>query len=402
MTDNSRREIALGVAGGIAAYKSAEIIRLLVKSGVGINVIMTRHAETFTTPLTLGTLSGRPVIRDLVDSSSGGDIEHIALSRRIALLAVAPATAATLARFAHGAADDFLSTFFLAVCCPVLVVPSMNTRMLHHPATQANLALLRARGVRVMDAEEGSLACGEEGEGRLPPPERIVAEILRHLERRGFWSLQTVLVTAGPTREFLDPARVLTNPATGRMGYAVAEEAALRGARVILVSGPAEIPAPWGADLVRVETTEEMRRAVMDSLPRATIVVKAAAPADFRPARNAGEKISKGKGPISLSLEPTPDILQEVAAQKDGRYLVGFAAETGDLLKRALAKLRDKHLDLVVANEVGKPGAGFASDTNRVVFVAPDGAAETLPLLSKREVAVRLLDRIEAERGGAG
>ena len=237
MPDSTSREIVLGITGGIGAYKAVEIIRLLVKSDVGVTAILTRNAEAFVTPLTIQTLSGRPVIRDLYDLSVGGDIEHIALSRRISLLVVAPATAGTLARFAHGLAQDFLSTFFLAVACPVLVAPSMNTRMLQNPATLENLAVLRARGVRVMEPDAGSLACGEEGSGRLPEPGRIVSEILRHLDRRAFWSGQTVLVTAGPTREFLDPTRTLTNPSTGRMGYAVAEEAALRGARVILVSG---------------------------------------------------------------------------------------------------------------------------------------------------------------------
>jgi len=400
MSDSTSHEIVLGITGGIGAYKSAEIIRLLVKSDVGVTAILTRNAEAFVTPLTIQTLSGRPVIRDLYDLSAGGDIEHIALSRRIALLVVAPATAATLARFAHGLAQDFLSTFFLAVSCPVLVAPSMNTRMLRNPATLENLALLRARGVRVMEPDVGSLACGEEGSGRLPEPGRIVSEILRHLDRRAYWSGQTVLVTAGPTREFLDPTRTLTNPSTGKMGYAVAEEAALRGARVILVSGPAALADPWGVEVIRVETTEEMRRAVVAALPRVTIVVKAAAPADFRPAKASPVKTPKAGWSPTISLEPTPDILAEIGANKDGRYLVGFAAETTDLLSRARSKMLEKNLDLIVANEVGKADSGFGSDNDRVVLLAPDGPEEVLPLLSKREVAARLLDRIESERGG--
>jgi len=401
MPANAVREIALGVSGGIGAYKVPELVRLLVKAGVGVHVILTRNAENFVTPMTLQVLSGRPVIRDLYDLSGGVDIEHIALSRRIGLLAVAPATASILARFASGLATDFLSTFYLAVECPVLVAPSMNTRMLLHPATRENLRILRDRGVRVMEPGVGALACGEEGSGRLPEPGEICQEILRHLEGREFWARQTVLVTAGPTREYLDPARVITNPSTGKMGYAVAEEAALRGARVILVSGPSLLPPPWGAGVVRVESAEEMRRAVLEALPGATIVVKAAAPADFRPSHPSADKRPKDGFPSTFAIEPTPDILAEVASRKEGRYLVGFTAGTTGLVESARAKLERKHLDLMVANEVGKPDAGFASDTNRVILVARDGTAEVLPLLSKKEVAVRLLDRIEADRAKA-
>ena len=398
MPDREVREIALGVSGGIAACKAPELVRLLVKAGVGVHVILTRNAEHFVTPMTLQVLSGRPVIRDLWDLSGGGDVEHISLSRRISLLAVAPATASILARFARGLALDFLSTFFLAVECPVLVAPSMNTRMLLHPATRENLEILRRRGVRVMEPGVGELACGEEGSGRLPEPVEICGEILRHLDRREFWARQTVLVTAGPTREHLDPVRVITNPSTGKMGYAVAEEAALRGARVILVSGPTLLPGPWGVEVVRVESTEEMRRAVLAALPGATVVVKAAAPADFRFSSPSAEKLAKADLPSTLAVEPTPDILAEIGPRKEGRYLVGFTAGTADLLETARAKLRQKQVDLMVANEVGKPEAGFASDTNRVILVARDGTAEALPLLSKREVAARLLDRIEADR----
>ncbi len=398
MPDRPVREIALGVSGGIGAYKVPELVRLLVKADVGVHVILTRNAEYFVTPMTLQVLSGRPVIRDLFELSGRADVEHIELSRRIGLLAVAPATASVLSRFAHGLALDFLSTFYLAVECPVLVAPSMNTRMLLHPATGENLAILRSRGVRVMEPAAGALACGEEGSGRLPEPKEIFQEIVRHLDRREFWTRQTVLVTAGPTREYLDPARVITNPSTGKMGFAVAEEAALRGAKVRLISGPSMLPDPWGAEVVRVETTEEMRRAVLEALPGSTVVVKAAAPADFRPSRPSPEKGPKGEMPAAVAIEPTPDILAEIGPRKEGRYLVGFTAATADLLVNARAKMRQKHLDLVVANEIGKPGAGFGSDTNRAVLVAPDGTEESLPLLSKREVAARLLDRIEADR----
>jgi phosphopantothenoylcysteine decarboxylase / phosphopantothenate---cysteine ligase len=397
MSDRPQREIALGISGGIGAYKTPELVRELVRSGVKVTAILTSNAEAFVTPLTLQTLTGEPVIRGLYDLSGSTDVEHIALSRRIGLLAVAPATAATLARFAHGLAQDFLSTFFLAVSCPVLVAPSMNTRMWLHPATQANLALLRSRGVRVMEPGVGDLACGETGSGRLPEPREISAEILRLLDRRASWSGETVLVTAGPTREYLDPARILTNPSTGRMGYAVAEEALLRGAKVILVSGPSPLNEPWGAEVIRVETTEDMRAAVMDALPRATLVIKAAAPADFRPRHASAEKSPKDS--LSrLDLEATPDILSEISRRKSGQRVIGFSAGTTDYLEAARRKMKEKGLDLVVANRVDEPGAGFGSPTNRVVILAADGSQEALPLLTKREVAERLLDRIEALR----
>ena len=398
MSDKPAREIALGICGGIAAYKIPELIRLLARERVQVTPILTRNAEAFVTPLTLQTVSGRAVIRDLYDLSAGADVEHIALSRRIGLLLIAPATAATLARLAHGLASDFLSTFTLAVPCPVLVAPSMNTRMLLHPATQANLEMLRRRGVRLLEPGVGALACGEEGSGRLTDLPEIVSEVTRLLDRRDSWSRETILVTAGPTREYLDPARVLTNPSTGKMGYAVAEEALRRGARVILVSGPTALPAPWGAECVRVETTEAMRAAVLQALPRCSMVIKAAAPADFRPASTTPDKAPK-ETLKRIDLEPTPDILAEVARRKDGRFVVGFAAGTGDFVQAAKRKLAEKGLDLVVANRVDEPGSGFAGEDNRVVVVGADGSEEAWPSMSKREVAGRLLDRIEALRG---
>jgi len=400
MPDRPPREIALGISGGIGAYKTPELVRELVRSRVKVTAILTHNAEAFVTPLTLQTLTGEPVIRGLYDLSGGADVEHIALSRRIGLLAVAPATAATLARFAQGLAQDFLSTFFLAVPCPVLVAPSMNTRMWLHPATQANLALLRSRGVRVLEPDVGELACGEIGSGRLPEPRAIASEILKLLDRRDSWSQETVLVTAGPTREYLDPARVLTNPSTGRMGYAVAEEALLRGAKVILVSGPSALVEPWGAEMIRVETTEEMRKAVMEALPRSTWVIKAAAPADFRPRHPSAEKSAKAS--LSrLDLEATPDILAEIARCKNGQKVVGFSAGTTDYLEAARLKLEEKKLDLVVANRVDESDAGFGAPTNRVVLLGADGSQEALPLLSKREVAARLLDRLESLRNAS-
>ncbi|HEV8375074.1 MAG TPA: bifunctional phosphopantothenoylcysteine decarboxylase/phosphopantothenate--cysteine ligase CoaBC, partial [Candidatus Polarisedimenticolia bacterium] len=267
------------------------------------------------------------------------------------------------------------------------------------PATQANLSLLRSRGVQVMEPGEGELACGEVGSGRLPGIEDLTREILRLAARRETWAGETVLVTAGPTREYLDPARVLTNPSSGRMGYAVAEEALQRGARVLLVSGPSPLPAPWGAEVIRVGTTEEMRAAVLHALPRATMVIKAAAPADFRPTLVSTEKSPK-EHLSRLELEPTPDILREVMQKKNGQLVVGFSAGTGDYLEAARRKLRDKQLDLVVANRVDRPGAGFESETNEGVMITAGGDEEVLPRLSKREMAVRLLDRVESLRKG--
>ena len=396
MSDSSR-EIALGISGGIGAYKTPELVRELVRAGVQVTAILTRNAEAFVTPLTLQTLTGKPVLRDLYDLAQGSDIEHIALSRRIGLLAVAPATAATLSRFAHGLAADFLSTFYLAVPCPVLVAPSMNTRMWMHPATQANVVLLKSRGVQVMEPGVGALACGETGSGRLPEPVDLAREILRLLDLGRTWSAETVLVTAGPTREFMDPARVLTNPSTGRMGYAVAEEALARGARVLLVTGPSELPEPAGAEVVRVETTEQMCAAVLEALPRASVVIKAAAPSDFRP-RTPSTRKSPKESMSHLDLEPTVDILAEVSRRKNGQRVIGFSAGTEDFLDAARRKLAEKKLDLVVANRVDEPGAGFGAPTNRVVFLGADGSREDLPLLSKRDVAARLLDRIASMR----
>jgi phosphopantothenoylcysteine decarboxylase / phosphopantothenate---cysteine ligase len=401
MSNKNAPEIALGISGGIGAYKTPELVRALVHAGVGVTAILTKNAEAFVTPLTLQTVTGRLVIRDLYDLSAGGDVEHIDLARRISVLAVAPATAATLARFAHGLAQDFLSTFFLAVTCPVLVAPSMNTRMLEHPATRDNLSLLRSRGVQVLEPGSGELACGEVGRGRLPDIALLVREIVRLTERRQSWAGETVLVTAGPTREYLDPARVLTNPSSGRMGYAVAEEALSRGATVLLVSGPSALPAPAGAELIRVETTEQMRVAVLEALPRATVVVKAAAPADFRPTRVSSEKAPKAQH-LRLDLEPTPDILAEIAQKRNGQVVVGFSTGTGDYREAARRKLREKHLDLVLANPIDRPGAGFGSETNEGAMIAADGVEEDLPSLSKREMAGRLLDRVESLWKGRG
>ena len=406
-------EIVLGVTGGIAAYKAAEVVRGLRRAGAGVTVVMTSHAEKFITPLTLQTLSGRRVITSHFDlaapGADAGDVEHIGLARDCGLLLIAPATASILAKMAHGLADDFLSTFYLAVTCPVMVAPAMNTKMWEHPATRENLARLKRRGVIVVDPEVGPLASVNEGvgAGRLASPEVIVT---RALDVTGWpargpvgagLSGMSVLVTAGPTREALDPVRYLSNPSTGKMGFAVAEAARDLGATVVLVTGPTSLPDPPGMTTLRVESARQMREAVMQRLPDCSVVVKAAAVSDFRPAREQRQKAKKDEAELTLALERTPDILSEIAKAKGKRFLVGFAAETEDLVKNARRKLADKHLDLIVANKVatekGRSGNGaFGAGTNEVVILGKDGMMERWPRMPKTEVAARLVALIAA------
>ena len=393
--------VVLGVTGGIAAYKAAEIVRGLRREGAEVSVIMTRHAQEFITPLTLQVLSGRPALTWQFDTTHGADVEHITLVRESDVLVVAPATADILAKFAHGVADDFLSTFYTAYTGPVLVAPAMNSRMWAHPSVQENLRVLRSRGVGVVEPEAGDLACGEEGVGRLAGPEAIVSETLR-LARRGV-SLagERVLVTAGPTREPIDPVRSITNRSSGRMGYAIAEAARRRGAEVTLVTGPASLPLPWGVETVRVETAAQMAQEVLGRFERCTICFMAAAVADFRPASPAAAKIRREGGRIALDLVPTEDILRAVAARRtpaDGRLVIGFAAETGDPEARARGKLAEKGLDYIFANDVTLPGAGFDVETNALIGLARDGARREFPLAAKVDLAEQILDWIEERR----
>jgi phosphopantothenoylcysteine decarboxylase / phosphopantothenate---cysteine ligase len=389
-------KIALGVSGGIAAYKSAEIVRLLQDRGVRVQVVMTRAAQEFVRPLTFAALSGEKAIIDLFGSDESqanveSAIEHIAIAQAIDGLLVAPATADVLAKFAQGIANDFLSTLYLATTAPVVVAPAMNVNMWNHPATQANLEILRKRGVRVVEPGTGYLACGMTGAGRLADNEAIVATTLEAL---GAWqdlSGETVLITAGPTREKIDPVRYLTNRSSGRMGYSIAEAALRRGARVLLVSGPTSITPPGAAELTRVETAEEMRTAVLKLLPESTVVIKTAAVADFRPKDAAGQKI-KRKGPMTLELEPTTDILAEMARHKKSQIIIGFAAETENVLENARKKLTSKSLDAIVVNDVSREGIGFDSDRNAVTIIAHDEVVE-VPETSKWEVAQRVLDQ---------
>jgi len=388
------KRILLGVTGSIAAYKAVELLRQLTKAGAEVQVAMTEAATKFVTPLTFETLSRQEVLLDMWSLAYNHRIGHLEATERADLLVVAPATARTLARLALGLADDFLSCIYLASRCPVLVAPAMDCDMFEHPALQANLATLKARGVHILEPESGPLASGLVGRGRLAEIPAILAAIERMLAPRRDLDGRVVLVTAGPTREPLDPVRYLSNRSSGKMGYAIAEAAAARGATVILVSGPTALAAPPGVDMIQVETAQEMYDAVLAKLPLAAVVLKAAAVADYRPKQHAGQKIKKAEGPSEIALEPTPDILAEVGRRKGSRVLVGFAAETNDLVANARKKLAQKHLDLVVANDVSQPGAGFDADTNIVKILDPAGGVEELPLLSKREVADRILDRV--------
>ncbi len=397
-------KIALGVSGGIAAYKAAEILRLLQERGVGVQVIMTRAAQEFVRPLTFAALSGEKVITGLFEGGGAepnldSAVEHIAVAQATDLLLVAPATADLIAKFAHGIADDFLTTLFLATTAPVVIAPAMNVNMWNHAATQANLGTLRQRGVRVVEPDSGYLACGMTGPGRLASNEAIVAAALEALGVAADLAGETVLVTAGPTREALDPVRYLTNRSSGRMGYALAEAALRRGARVILITGPVTIQPPAGAELVQVETAEQLRAAVLARLGDATVVVATAAVADYTPRSRSQQKI-KRDGPLSLELEPTADILAEVARRRDKQIVVGFAAETENVLENARRKLATKSLDAIVANDVAQAGIGFDSERNAVTIITRERVVE-VPEAGKLEVAQRVLDEIVRLRQAA-
>ena len=393
-------KIALGVTGGVAAYKAAELVRRLQQEKLDVQVVMTRSAREFITPLTFAALTGKKVITEMfgADDASPANvesaIEHIAVAQRIDLLLVAPATADILGQFARGIAGDFLSTLYLATKAPVIVAPAMNVNMWEHPATQENLATLRARGVHVVDPDEGYLACGMTGAGRLAATETIAQKVLAVLGLRHDLAGQTVLVTAGPTVEDLDPVRFLSNRSSGKMGYALADAAARRGAHVILVSGPTDLGVPEGVDWVPVRATEEMRSAVRDRAREANIVIMAAAVADYRPAAAHSQKLKRGEERLTLELEPTPDILAELGREKGSRILVGFAAETSNLAENARGKLARKGADMIVANDVTQEGAGFDTDTNIVTLFLRDGREIPLPKLTKFDVANRILDQI--------
>ncbi len=387
------RHVVLGVSGGIAAYKTCVVARRLTEAGVSVEAVLTAAAAEFVGAVTFEALTGHPVITSLWQR--GRALDHVRLGREADVVVVAPATAHLIARVAAGIADDFLTALLLADRAPVLLCPAMNDRMYAHPETQANLALLRSRGVEILGPATGPLAeGGAEGPGRMVEPEEIVAAVERLLRRGAPWTGRRVLVTAGPTREHLDPVRVLTNRSSGRMGYALAEAAWLRGAEVTLVTGPTSLPPPPGVAVVRVESTEQLAAAVADALPLADLLLMAAAPADYRLAAPLERKARRGEGPLKLELEPTADVLGgTVARRKKGAVIVGFALETGDAVAGAQAKLKAKQLDLVIANDATEPGAGPEVPTNRVTIVSRTGVEE-LPLLEKAEAAEAILDRV--------
>jgi phosphopantothenoylcysteine decarboxylase/phosphopantothenate--cysteine ligase len=383
-------KIILGVGGGIAAYKSAEIARLLMQEGHAVQAVMTRAAQEFISPLTFAALTGRKTLTDLFAIESA--IEHIAVARENELMALAPATADLIARMAHGLADDFLTTLYLAFTGPVVVAPSMNSNMWLHPATQANLETLRSRGHRIVEPDSGYLACGMTGPGRLADPAAIVEAIERESRRRRDFEGETVLITAGPTQEPLDPVRYISNRSSGKMGYALAEAAAARGARVILISGPVHLAPPRGVEVIPVRTAAEMREKVFENLAEAGIVVKAAAVADFHLSKVPEQKVKKTAARLSLELDPTPDILAELGRKKGDRLLIGFAAETQNLHQESRRKLESKNCDMVVGNLVGGSETGFESDENEAVLALATGELISLPRAPKREIADRIFD----------
>jgi phosphopantothenoylcysteine decarboxylase/phosphopantothenate--cysteine ligase len=387
------KKIILGVTGGIAAYKAAELVRELVRSGAEVFVVMTRSAQAFITPLTFQTLSGNKVTTELFSLIEESEIGHIALADRAELLVIAPATANIIGKIAAGIADDMLTTIVMATKAPVLLAPAMNVHMWENPICQENIQKLRGRGFHFIDPEAGELACGYEGKGRLAEIPGIVEEIRFILSPKDL-SGETLLVTAGPTEEPIDPVRFLSNRSSGKMGFAVARAARLRGARVILVSGPSALPAPSGLKFIPVRTAAEMREAVLESLPGLSVLVMAAAVSDYRPKATSPKKIKKSQPELTLPLELNPDILREAGQRKEKRLFIGFAAETESLLANARKKLAEKNLDLIVANDVSLPGAGFAVDTNIVKLIDRSGKIEELPLMGKEDLADRLLDRV--------
>ncbi len=390
-------KVALGISGGIAAYKAAEIVRLLQDRGLRVQVVMTRAAQEFVRPLTFAALSGEKVITDLFGAGAEqpnveSAVEHIAVADSIDALVIAPATADVIAKVAHGLADDFLTTLALATKAAIIVAPAMNVNMWENAVTQQNVSVLRARGVRLVEPDSGYLACGMVGPGRLAENEKIVAAVLETLGVSQDLAGETVLVTAGPTREQIDPVRYISNRSSGRMGYALAEAALRRGARVLLISGPTALNPPAAAETTYVETADQMRREVIDCFNECSVVIMAAAVSDYKPVTTTRQKI-KRRGPFALELEPTSDILTELAERKRNQVIIGFAAETENLIENARKKLTAKSLDAIVVNDVSRPGLGFDSDRNAVTIIINGGTVE-VPETTKWEVAQRVLDAV--------
>ena len=392
------KTIVLGVCGGIAAYKAVDVVSRLIKLNAAVHVIMTESATRIVTPLTFREISGQPVYTNMWEEPKKWNVEHIELARRADLFVIAPATANMIGKMANGIADDFLSTTVMATTAPVLLAPAMNTNMYQNPATQTNLTTLAKRGIQLMEPASGMLACGTEGVGRLPEPADIVERIKTFFRYSGSLAGVRILVTAGGTREAIDPVRYIGNRSSGKMGYAIAKAAAERGAEVTLVSGPVSLATPCGVKRINVESAAQMRDAVLEAFPATDIVIKAAAVADYRPDVVAGQKIKKASDSLTLVLTKNPDILAELGKLKTTQYLVGFAAETQELLVHATEKLRKKNLDMLVANDVTLSGAGFESDTNIIKILTKDGAVEELPQMSKSELGQVILDRISSQK----
>lgn len=392
------KTIILAVTGGIAAYKAAEMTRLLVKEGAVVRVLMTRNAQEFITPLTLQTLSGNPVATETFSLTQESEIGHIRLADTADLILIAPASADVIGKVAHGIADDLLTTVLLATTAPVLVAPAMNVHMYAHPAVQDNMQLLTKRGYRFSEPGEGFLACGYEGKGRLADPEDIVEDVRAALTKKDL-TQEKIIVTAGPNAEPIDPVRFITNRSTGKMGFAMARVAWRRGADVTLVSGPTSLSPPRGVRFCSVRTAREMQHAILEHYTQATMIVSAAAVADYRPAQVAPQKIKKKEGDFVIELTRNPDILGELSSRKGSRLHIGFATETEHVLENAVHKLRNKNLDMIVANDVTQEGAGFAHDTNIVTLIDRSERMETLPIMSKDEVAHVVYDRLLQLRG---
>ena len=395
MKEKKKAKIALGVCSSISIYKACEIIRGFQKEKYQVQVIMTKNASRLISPLLFSSLSGQNVLIDPFEEEYSEKIAHVNLSREISLLVVAPATANMIGKFSSGVADDFLSTFYLTVKCPVIVAPAMNETMYLHHQTQLNIRKLQALGVKFVEPEKGFLACQDEGWGRLAAPEKILKTALRLIKKSESLKGKTVLITAGPTREFLDPVRFLTNRSSGKMGYEIAEEACRRGAKVILISGPTHIFPPQRVEFRQVQTAQEMDKEVSKHYPQADAVVMAAAISDFKFARMLPQKIKKQEFEENVTLAPTQDILKKLGKKKGKKVLVGFAAETENVVDNALKKIREKNLDLIVANDVSAEGIGFESDLNQVSIIFPDGRTLRTKKRSKQEISQKVLDTIE-------
>ncbi|UCD57482.1 MAG: bifunctional phosphopantothenoylcysteine decarboxylase/phosphopantothenate--cysteine ligase CoaBC [Candidatus Hydrogenedentota bacterium] len=388
------KEIVLGVCGGIAAYKACDLASKLRQSGAEVTVVMTSAAQQFVSPLTFQSLTHRPVITGLFAHPEEWEIEHISLAQRASLAVIAPATANIIGKLACGIADDFLTTFVLATGAPILVCPAMNCEMYANRIVQENLDRLRERGFHIVEPEEGRLACGDVGKGRLADVETIFERVRTLLCLPQDFKGIKVLVTAGPTHEHIDPVRYITNPSTGKMGYALARAAKERGAKVVLVSGPTSLTSPDGVETIRVRTAEEMARAVLNKCRGCKVVIGAAAVSDYTPVQVAEQKIKKKPSELALKLKPTADIMAKLGTRKSGRVLVGFSVETRDLIENSMKKLKSKNLDMIVCNDVTRTGAGFAADTNIVTILDKKGGSEQLPQMTKMETAHRVLDRI--------